>query len=176
MNVNNEIILYQPDSTVKLEVRIENETVWLTQQQIADLFGVKQPAISKHLRNIFESKELMESSVHSILEYTAADGKVYKTKFYNLDAILSVGYLYPFHQQGFTTRRSSSWFPICANRIEGLQKSTWSFSYHWQYGLSYRCFIQRFGQTIDCFFQNGSDVGGWIDRPFGEVRVGMRFA
>ncbi len=92
MNVNNEIILYQPDSTVKLEVRIENETVWLTQQQIADLFGVKQPAISKHLRNIFESKELMESSVHSILEYTAADGKVYKTKFYNLDAILSVGY------------------------------------------------------------------------------------
>ena len=92
MDVNNEIILYQPDSTVELEVRIENETVWLTQQQIADLFGVKQPAISKHLRNIFESKELIESSVHSILEYTAADGKAYKTKFYNLDAILSVGY------------------------------------------------------------------------------------
>ncbi|MDE6768933.1 MAG: virulence RhuM family protein, partial [Muribaculaceae bacterium] len=88
----NEIILYQPDSTVKLEVRLENETVWLTQQQIADLFGVKQPAISKHLKNIFESGELVEASVHSILEYTAADGKSYKTKFYNLDAILSVGY------------------------------------------------------------------------------------
>ncbi|MBP3288627.1 MAG: hypothetical protein J6L79_05270, partial [Muribaculaceae bacterium] len=71
----NEIILYQPDSTVKLEVRLENDTVWLTQQQIADLFGVKQPAISKHLKNIFESKELDEASVHSILEYTAADGK-----------------------------------------------------------------------------------------------------
>lgn len=88
----NEIIIYQPDSTIKLEVRLEDDTVWLTQQQIADLFGVKQPAISKHLKNIFESKELVESSVHSILEYTASDGKTYKTKFYNLDAILSVGY------------------------------------------------------------------------------------
>lgn len=88
----NEIIIYQPDSTVKLEVRLENETVWLTQQQIANLFGVKQPAISKHLKNIFESGELVEASVHSILEYTANDGKTYKTKFYNLDAILSVGY------------------------------------------------------------------------------------
>ena len=89
---DNEIILYQPNSTIKLEVRLENETVWLTQQQIADLFGVKQPAISKHLKNIFESGELIETSVHSIMEYTATDGKSYKTKFYNLDAILSVGY------------------------------------------------------------------------------------
>ncbi len=92
MDTNNEIILYQPDASVKLEVRLENDTVWLTQQQIADLFGVKQPAISKHLKNIFESEELDEASVHSILEYTATDGKSYRTKFYNLDAILSVGY------------------------------------------------------------------------------------
>lgn len=92
MDPNNEIILYQPDASVKLEARLEDETVWLTQQQIADLFGVKQPAISKHLKNIFESEELDEASVHSILEYTAADGKLYRTKFYNLDAILSVGY------------------------------------------------------------------------------------
>ena len=89
---DNEIIMYQPDSTVSLEVRVDDETVWLTQQQIADLFGVKQPAISKHLKNIFQSGELDEFSVHSILEYTAADGKTYRTKFYNLDAILSVGY------------------------------------------------------------------------------------
>lgn len=68
---DNEIILYQPDSTVKLEVRLENDTVWLTQQQIADLFGVKQPAISKHLKNIFASGELIEASVYSIFEYTA---------------------------------------------------------------------------------------------------------
>ena len=87
-----EIILYQPDELIKLEVRLENETVWLTQTQIAELFGVKQPAISKHLKKIFDSGELIESSVHSILEYTAADGKNYKTKSYNLDAILSVGY------------------------------------------------------------------------------------
>jgi len=87
-----EIVLYQPNEEIKLEVRLEQETIWLTQQQIADLFGVKQPAISKHLKNIFSSGELQESSVYSILEYTANDGKIYKTKFYNLDAILSVGY------------------------------------------------------------------------------------
>lgn len=89
---NNEIILYRPDSTLSIDVRVENDTVWLTQKQIADLFGVKQPSISKHLRNIFDSGELSEDSVHSILEYTASDGKTYNTKFYNLDAILSVGY------------------------------------------------------------------------------------
>lgn len=88
----NEIILYQPDETMKLEVRLEDETVWLTQQQIADLFGTKRPAITKHLSNIFKSGELDENSVRSILEHTAADGKIYKTQFYNLDAILSVGY------------------------------------------------------------------------------------
>lgn len=89
---DNEIVLYQPNDAIHLEVRMANESVWLTQQQIAILFGVKQPAISKHLNNIFKSGELDEASVYSILEYTATDGKIYKTKFYNLDAILSVGY------------------------------------------------------------------------------------
>ena len=88
----NEIVLYQPNENVKLDVRIEHETVWLSQMQIAKLFDVKQPAISKHLKNIFSSGELNESSVYSILEYTATDGKIYKTGFYNLDAILSIGY------------------------------------------------------------------------------------
>ena len=91
-NQTNEIILYQPDEALKLEVRLERDTVWLTQQQIADLFGTKRPAITKHLSNIFKSGELEENSVRSILEHTAADGKIYKTQFYNLDAILSVGY------------------------------------------------------------------------------------
>ena len=91
-NNKGEIIVYQPNNSLKLAVRLEDETVWLTQAQIAKLFGVKQPAISKHLKNIFLSGELYESSVYSILEYTAADGKDYKTGFYNLDAILSVGY------------------------------------------------------------------------------------
>lgn len=87
-----EIVIYQPDNITKLDVRIRNETIWLTQSQIAQLFGVGQPAISKHLRNIFSSGELNPDSVYSILEYTASDGKSYKTGFYNLDAILSVGY------------------------------------------------------------------------------------
>ena len=78
---------------VKLEVRVLEDSVWLTQQQIADLFGTKRPAITKHLKNIYSSGELEESSTCSILELMGNDGKqMYSTKFYNLDAILSVGY------------------------------------------------------------------------------------
>ena len=91
-NAEAEVVLYQPDSSIHIEVLVEGETVWLTQQQIADLFGTKRPAITKHLSNIFNSEELDKDSVSSILEHTAADGKTYKTLFYNLDAILSVGY------------------------------------------------------------------------------------
>ena len=87
-----EIVVYQPDEITRLEVKVNEDTVWLTQRQIAQLFGVGQPAISKHLKNIFASGELDITAVHSILEYTAADGKSYKTGFYNLDAILSIGY------------------------------------------------------------------------------------
>ena len=78
MENQGEIILYQPNEETRIGVRLEQETIWLTQQQIAELFGVKQPAISKHLKNIFSSGELQESSVYSILEYTATDGKVSK--------------------------------------------------------------------------------------------------
>ncbi len=88
----NEVVLYQPNDAIRLEVRMANESVWLTQPQIAMLFGVQRPAITKHLRNIFKSGELEESSVCSILEHTASDGKTYQIQFYNLDAILSVGY------------------------------------------------------------------------------------
>lgn len=83
-----QIVLYKN----RLEVRLEQDTVWLRQEQIAKLFGTQRPAITKHLSNIFKTKELEESSVCSILEHTASDGKTYKTKFYNLDAIISVGY------------------------------------------------------------------------------------
>ena len=94
MSDDSQIVLYQPDESIKLEVKLDavHETVWLTQQQIADLFGTKRPAITKHLGNIFKSGELEQNSVSSILEHTASDGKVYKTQFYNLDAIISVGY------------------------------------------------------------------------------------
>ena len=88
-----EIILYQPDEAVKLEVRLEDEPVWLTQEQIADLFGTKRPAITKHLNNIYKSGELDIDSTCSILEHMGNDGKQrYTTKYYNLDAILSIGY------------------------------------------------------------------------------------
>ena len=87
-----EIVIYQPDEVTRLEVRVEGETVWLTQEQIALLFGVKRPAITKHIRNIFAIQELEEMAVCSILERTASDGKTYMTQFYNLDMILSVGY------------------------------------------------------------------------------------
>ena len=88
-----EMKLYQSeDLQVKLDVLVENETVWLSQAQIAALFGVQKSAISKHLKNIFDSGELHQEAVVSKMETTASDGKQYSTKFYNLDAVLSVGY------------------------------------------------------------------------------------
>jgi len=89
----NQIVVYQPNETVRLDVRLENETVWLTQEQIANLFGTKRPAITKHLANIYKSGELERDGTCSILEHMGNDGKQsYRTMFYNLDAILSVGY------------------------------------------------------------------------------------
>lgn len=95
----NEILLYTtPNGQVKVEIYLQNETIWLTQQKIADLFGVQRPAITKHLKNIFESGELDEERVSSILEHTTPHGAMAgktqetKVKYYNLDAIISVGY------------------------------------------------------------------------------------
>lgn len=86
-------VLYTaPSGEIRVDVLLQNESVWLTQKTIAELFGVQRPAITKHLGNIFDSGELEENSVSSILEHTAEDGKIYSTKFYNLDAIISVGY------------------------------------------------------------------------------------
>lgn len=94
MDSNNQIIIYQTeDGLTQVDVRIENETVWLTQKQIAELFGTKRPAITKHLKNIYASEELDEGSTCSILEHMGNEGKQsYSTKYYNLDVILSVGY------------------------------------------------------------------------------------
>lgn len=95
MNEGNQngIVIYEGVSGApRLEVRLDGETVWLSQAQIAELFGVQRPAITKHIGNILEEGELVESAVSSILEHTAADGKSYKTQFYNLDMIISVGY------------------------------------------------------------------------------------
>ena len=94
MHSNNQIVIYQSeDGQTQVDVRLENETVWLTQQQIAELFNTKRPAITKHLKNIYASEELDETSTCSILEHMGNEGKqTYSTKYYNLDAIISVGY------------------------------------------------------------------------------------
>lgn len=96
-NINNEgfneILLYTtPNGKVKVEIYLQNETIWLTQQKIADLFGVDRTVITKHLKNIFETRELEQDSVCAKIAHTASDGKKYDTLFYNLDAIISVGY------------------------------------------------------------------------------------
>ena len=93
MTERDQFLLYTAsDGAVKIQVFFRDETVWLTQRALADLFGVKIPAVSKHLRAIFGTGELVEDAVVSILETTAADGKSYDTRYYNLDAIIAVGY------------------------------------------------------------------------------------
>jgi hypothetical protein len=81
-----------PEGNVKVEAILSNETVWLSQEQMAQIFGVQKAAISKHLKNAFESGELEQNSVVSKMETTASDGKKYQVMYYNLDAIISVGY------------------------------------------------------------------------------------
>ena len=80
------------DGVIKIDVRLEGETVWLTQQQLADLFQTSKQNIGQHLKNVFEEEELIEDSVVKNFFTTAADGKNYRTNFYSLDAIISVGY------------------------------------------------------------------------------------
>jgi len=92
-NTFTEFMLYTtPNGKVKVEIFLRDETVWLTQAKIAELFGVDRSVVTKHLKNIFESGELEEDSVCANFAHTADDGKTYQTKFYNLDAIISVGY------------------------------------------------------------------------------------
>jgi hypothetical protein len=91
--MKNEIVLYRPDElTEHIEVRLEDDTVWLTQLQMATLFGQTKQNISLHVNNCFKENELEPFSVVKESLTTAADGKNYKTKFYNLDVIISVGY------------------------------------------------------------------------------------
>ena len=94
-DLSGEIILYQPDDNVRLEVRLNDETVWLTQAQMAELFGTGRQAITKHLKNIYEIGELERTSTSSILELLQPEGGrmvMRKREYYNLDVIISVGY------------------------------------------------------------------------------------
>ena len=92
MRNQGEIILYQPDEEIKLDVRLENETVWLSIDEMSHLFGRDISVIGKHIRNIFKEGELIKDSVWAKFAYTASDGKTYQVDYYNLDVIISVGY------------------------------------------------------------------------------------
>jgi len=102
VNYFTEFLLYTtPDNKVKVDIFLKDENIWLTQDKIAELFGVQRPAITRHLKNIFASGELVKGSVNSKMEPTAQGGKSYNTNFYNLDVIISVGYRAKFN---ITTR------------------------------------------------------------------------
>lgn len=89
--LKNEIIIFE-NQNVKLEVNMKDETVWLTQAQMAELFGKDRKTITRHIQNIYEDGELEQNQVCSFFEHTASDGKIYNTQYYNLDMIISVGY------------------------------------------------------------------------------------
>ena len=105
-----EILFYKTDNgDVRVEILLYQENLWLTQAKMAELFEVQKAAISKHLKNIFESGELLEEAVVSKMETTASDGKQYNTNYYNLDAIIAVGYR--------VNSRKATMFRIWANRV-----------------------------------------------------------
>ena len=105
-----EILFYKTENgEVRVEILLYQEDLWLTQAKMAELFEVQKAAISKHLKNIFESGELSEDAVVSKMETTAADGKQYKTNYYNLDAIIAVGYR--------VNSKKATMFRIWANRV-----------------------------------------------------------
>jgi hypothetical protein len=105
-----EIVLFKNEENIQFNVVVENDTVWLTQEQISELFGTKRPAITKHIKNIYKSGELNDVSTCSILEHMGKNGtQKYKTKYYNLDIILSVGYR--------VNSKNATQFRIWANQI-----------------------------------------------------------
>jgi len=121
-----------------IEVRVEDETVWLTQKRIAELFGKGRSTITEHLRNIFAEAELVEDSVCREFRHTGSDGKSYQTKFYNLDAIISIGYrvnskratqLRQWATQVLreflvpTLQRGNAYHSVSSYRINGIAKS-----------------------------------------------------
>jgi prophage maintenance system killer protein len=90
---NKEVVVWHDDTRgFEIKAKYFNQSFWMTQAEVTNVFGTQRPAVTKHLRNIFKSGELSEKSVCSILEHTASDGKTYKTQYYNLDAIIAVGY------------------------------------------------------------------------------------
>ena len=90
--MDKQIIVYEPNEKMRMEVKTDGETVWLTQDQMCRLFGRDQSVIARHIKNIFKEGELDRESVYAKFAYTASDGKTYQVAFYNLDVVISVGY------------------------------------------------------------------------------------
>ena len=109
MKDKGEIIVYQSDTTLQLEVGMEDETVWLSLNQIAELFERDKSVISRHIKNVFEEKELSRDSVVAKIATTGSDNKIYQVDYYNLDVIISVGYR--------VKSQRGTQFRIWANRI-----------------------------------------------------------
>jgi hypothetical protein len=91
-NMDNTVIYQTKNGAITLKQNTSADMLWASQNQIADIFEVKRPAVTKHIRNVLKDKELDENSVSSKMEHTAEDGKIYKVQFYSLDVILAVGY------------------------------------------------------------------------------------
>ena len=128
--MKNEIIIFE-NQNVKLEVNMKDETVWLSQSQMAELFGKDRKTITRHIQNIYKDEELEENSVCSLFEHTANDGKKYNVQFYNLDMIISVGYRIN-SKQGITFRKWATkvlkdymikGYAVNQKRLEYLEKT-----------------------------------------------------
>lgn len=128
--MKNEIIIFE-NQNVKLEVNMKDETVWLSQSQMAELFGKDRKTITRHIQNIYKDEELEENSVCSFFEHTANDGKKYNVQFYNLDMIISVGYRVN-SKQGITFRKWATkvlkdymikGYAVNQKRLEYLEKT-----------------------------------------------------
>ena len=127
----NEIVVYQPDAALRLDVRLENETVWLTQEQMVCLFGRDQSVIARHINNIFKEGELVRDSVYAKFAYTAKDGKIYQVAYYNLDVVISVGYR--------------------VRSVQGTRFRQWAMQVLKDYLLRGYAFNQRLNQLEDKF-------------------------
>ena len=128
--MKNEIIIFE-NQNIKLEVNMQDETVWLSQSQMAELFGKDRKTITRHIQNIYKDEELEENSVCSFFEHTANDGKKYNVQFYNLDMIISVGYRVN-SKQGITFRKWATkilkdymikGYAVNQKRLEYLEKT-----------------------------------------------------
>ena len=146
MEKRGEIILYQPDSEVRLEVRLENETVWLSIEEMSQLFGRDISVIGKHIRNVFKEGELLKEAVWAKFAYTASDGKTYQVDYYNLDVIISVGYRVKSHR--------GTQFRQWANKVlkEYLLKG---------YAVNQR--LSNLEDRVNCKFLEHEQHLNWID-------------